>query len=220
MKVSQSGSLIAGVALLAALGFGLWKPWAARELPADGKNVPPLAWKGRSQSTSTSSASAETQTPAIRSRPSGENKEAENKDLEQINRWISDESVTPEVAAQNLWSLVMDTSRSLPVRNEALSHALNLTDDKSFGPLVIPLLRGKGLLPEDMGEKILDDLYNRPEALKLQGTLALFQNSSGDLNTHVRELLVFELQDPEAEDLNDVELIRRANERMKAPPGP
>jgi hypothetical protein len=145
---------------------------------------------------------------------------AEKKDIEQINEWIADESVTPQMAAGNLWKLAADPARSELVRDEALTHALNLTDDETFLSTVIPLIGKKDIWSDALGEKILDDLYNRPESIKLQGTLALYQNSTGELHDNVRELLVFELGDPDLENLNDAELIRRANERMKAPPEP
>lgn len=141
-------------------------------------------------------------------------------DLERINEWVSDESVTPEIAAKNLWALAADPSRPATVRNEALAHAMNLTDDETFGSIVIPMLRRKGVFTDEMSEKILDDLYNRPPALKLEGTLALFENSSGELHTNVRELLVFELGDPVPDDISDPELIRLATEKMKAPVEP
>lgn len=220
MKVSQSGPLIAGVALLAALGIGLWKPWAAPEIPTAVNKAPTVAEKSRSHSTSTSSVTPEAEGPATRSRPSEEKKEVEKKDLEQINQWLADESVTPDAAAKNLWGMAADAKRSEAVRTEALLHALNLTSDEEFASQVIPLLSGKGIWSEELGEKILDDLYNRPNPIKLQGTLELFQNSTGELHTHVRELLVFELGDPDDSNLSDAELIRLGRERMNAPPEP
>jgi len=214
---------LAGILLLAASGILVWNK-VGSSTPSPGSNLPSPAEKSRSHSASASASAStvptETQGPATRSRPSEEKKEAERKDLEQINQWLADQSVTPEAAAKNLWGLATDSSRTVPVRDEALTHALNLTDDETFGSMVLPLLAKKGLLSEDMGEKVLDDLYNRPDPLKLQGTLALFQSSSGELHTHVRELLVFELEDPDANELGDAELIRRANERLKAPPEP
>jgi hypothetical protein len=210
---------LAGILLLGASGILVWNK-VGSSTPSPGSNLPAAAEKSRSHPNSTSSAPAEIEAPATRSRPSEEKKEAERKDIEQINQWLADESVTPEAAAKNLWGLATDPSRTAPVRDEALTHALNLTDDETFGSIVLPLLSKKGLLSEDMGEKLLDDLYNRPDPLKLQGTLALFQNSSGELHTHVRELLVFELEDPDAQELSDAELIRRANERLKAQPEP
>lgn len=213
MKLSRSGYLIAGVALLAALVIGLWKPWVS-ETPSPGSKLPVVTERKHARTTSGSPRQGE-DAPATRVRTS-----EEKKDLQQINEWLADESVTPEVAANNLWKLAADPARSEAVREEALAHAMNLTDDETFSSVAIPLIGKKDLWPDTLGEKILDDLYNRPDTLKLQGTLALFQNSTGELHTNVRELLTFELGDPEVEHLSDEELVRRANERMKAPPDP
>lgn len=213
MKISRSGYLIAALALLAALGIGLWKPWSSDDSSA-GSKPPVVADKVRGR-THPAAKPSDQLDPTPRTRSS-----AEKKDLEQINNWIADESITPEMAAGNLWKLASDPARSELVREEALTHAMNLTDDETFKSTVIPLIGKKDLWPDTLGEKILDDLYNRPDALKLEGTLALFQNSSGEFHTNVRELLVFELGDPDLESLSDAELIRRASERMKAPPDP
>lgn len=196
---------------MAALGIGLWKPWSQDET-AEGAKPPVVADKARNRTSPPAKPPAQID-PTPRNRTA-----AEKQDLEQINNWIADESITPEAAAGNLWKLAADLARSEAVRSEALAHAMNLTDDETFKSTVIPLIGKKDLWPDTLGEKILDDLYNRPDALKLEGTLALFQTSSGELHTNVRELLVFELGDPDLETLSDAELIRRANERMKAPP--
>ncbi len=211
MKISRSGYLIAGAVLLVALGIGLWKPWT---LDAPSSASQPVGSTERTRGrTNPTPRQPDQEGPENRSRTA-----AEKKDLEQINEWIADESITPEVAAGNLWKLAADPARSELVRDEALTHAMNLTDDETFKSTVIPLIARKDLWTDSLGEKILDDLYNRPDSLKLLGTLALYQNSAGELHDHVRELLVFELGDPDLEKLSDTELIRRANERMKAPP--
>ncbi len=204
---------LVGVLLLSASGILIWQN-VGRETPSPGSKLPEVTAKTRSRNVS-STRLPDQESPANRSRTA-----AEKKDLEQINEWIADESITPEVAAGNLWKLAADPARSELVRDEALTHALNLTDDETFKSTVIPLIEKKDLWTDTRGEKILDDLYNRPDALKLQGTLALYQNSTGELHDSVRELLVFELGDPDLEKLSDIELIRRANERMKAPPEP
>lgn len=204
---------LVGVLLLSASGILIWQN-VGRATPSPGSKLPEVTAKSRSR-TIPSTTLPDQERPANRSRTS-----AEKKDSEQINNWISDESITPEMAAANLWKLAADPARSEVVRDEALSHALNLTDDETFKSAVIPLIEKKDLWTDMLGEKILDDLYSRPDPLKLQGTLALYQNSTGELHDNVRDLLVFELGDPDLETLSDAELIRRANERMAAPPEP
>lgn len=183
-----------------------------RATPSPGSKLPEVPEKTRSRNVP-STTLPDQERPLNRSRTA-----VEKKDIEQINNWISDDSITPEVAAGNLWKVATDPARSELVRNEALTHALNLTDDETFKSAVIPLIEKKDLWTDMLGEKILDDLYNRPAPLKLLGTLALYQNSAGELHDNVRELLIFELGEPDLDKLSDTELIRRANERMKAPP--
>lgn len=205
-------SIMAVFLMLAACGFLLWKRPAAPE-PARGSPAGSLSGKDARPLNRRTSPDH----PALYTQP----REGDGgPDLERIREWLADESLSPEEASRNLWALASDPSRPAAVRDEALLHALNLTDDETFESTVIPLLGRKGLLTDGMSEKILDDLYNRPPALKLGGTLALFRNSSGELHTSVRELLVFELGDPEPEDISDSELIRLATERMRAPADP
>jgi hypothetical protein len=204
---------LVGVLLLSASGILIWQN-VERATPSPGSKLPEVTAQTRSRNVP-STRQPDQKSPGNRSRTS-----ADKQDIDQINEWLADESVTPEVAAGNLWKLAADPSRSEAVREEALVHAMNLTDDETFKSVVIPLIGKKDLWTDTLGEKILDDLYNRPVPLKLQGTLALYQNSTGELRTNVRELLVFELGDPDLEKLSDAELIRRANERMNGPPEP
>lgn len=209
MKISRTGYLIAGAALLAALVIGLWKPWSGNSVapPAVRESAKPAKpAPGRAPVRSDPSE----EKPAVRVRS-----EEDKKDLQQISDWIGDESVTPEMAARNLWKLASDPARPEYIRAEALVHAMNLTDDETFRSEVIPLLGKKNVWPDALGEKILDDLYNRPDALKLQGTVALFENSTGELRASLRELLAFDLGEPDAETLSDADLIRRAREKLK-----
>ncbi len=202
---------LVGVLLLSASGILIWQN-VGRATPSPGSKLPETTAQTRSRNVPPTR-QPDQKSPGNRSRTS-----AEKQDIEQINEWLADEALTPEMAANKLWKLAADPERSEAVREEALVHALNLTDDETFKSVVVPLLDKKSLWPDTLGEKILDDLYNRPDALKLQGTLALYQNSTGELRTNVRELLVFELGDPDLEKLSEAELIRRADERMKAPP--
>ena len=199
---------LVGVLLLSASGLLIWKN-VGRATPAAVSNPREVKAKPRTRASSV--------TPDPERLKSGRTRE-ETRDLEQINAWIAEESTTPGTTAGKLWKLAGDPERSELVRDEALAHALDLTDDESYSSLVMPLLAKRDLWSGPLGEKILNDLYNRPDSLKLQGTVALYQNSTGELHANVRELLVFELSDPEAEKLSDAELIPRANERMKAAP--
>gem|GEM_PF-6856598 len=202
---------LAGILLLAATGILFWKNVG---IPASspGSKLPVGVEKARSRPSTPSQASPAQEGPAVRSRTA-----EENKDVETISGWLADESVTPEMAAEKLWSMASDPSRSVLGRDEALTHALNLTDDETFRSKVIPLLGKRGLWPDAMGEKILDELYNRPGELKIPGALALFQNSTGDLHDNLRTLLAFELGGPgaDAEEMSDAEVIRLASERPK-----
>ena len=203
--------LLAGILLLTASGILVWKN-VVLSAPSPGSRLPVSVEKSRNRSSNPSQATPAQEGPAVRSRTA-----QENNDVETISGWLADESVTPEVAAEKLWGMASDPARSVVVRDEALTHALNLTDDETFRSKAIPLLGKRGLWPDAMGEKILDDLYNRPGDLKISGSLALFQNSTGDLHDNVRTLLVFELGGPGAdpEEMSDSEVIRLASERLK-----
>lgn len=214
MKLSRNGYLIAGAVLLGALAMGLWKLKTA-STSSTGPTLPALSEKPHNRQATSPEARPEQDAPITRIRPT-----EEKKDLQQIDEWVTNDAITPEAAAKNLWQMAADPSRTAAVRNEAITHAMNLTDDETFKAVVIPLIGKKDLWPDDLGEKILDDLYNRPDALKLEGTLALFQNSTDELHNNVRELLSFELSDPDTENLSDTELIRRGTERVNSPPEP
>lgn len=201
---------IVGALLLSVSGILVWKKAGNADRAVDLKpQALPVNTRGRPAAPSTDK--VDPVVPPNRTRSN-----AERQDFAQINDWIADQSLSPEMAAGNLWKLASDPARAESVRDEALTHALNLTDDETFQSVVIPLIKRKDLWSEPLGEKILNDLYNRPGPLKILGAAALFEHSSGELHDNSRRLLAFELGDPGLENLGDAELIRRLNERLKA----
>lgn len=135
--------------------------------------------------------------------------------LDRINDWLADDSLPPEEAAKKLWEVFADTRQTKEVRQEALSHALNLTTDKRLIAEDLPLYKQPGLWSGEIGETALDELYNRGKGAKLSAGAALLGHASGEFRDHLRELLRFELDDPEADDAT---LIRKAHEQLNGRP--
>ncbi|MFD0895177.1 hypothetical protein KBB96_00530 [Luteolibacter ambystomatis] len=135
--------------------------------------------------------------------------------LDQINAWLADDSLPSEQAARNLWTVFSDARQTKEVRQEALEHALNLTTDKQLVAEFIQIYGQPGLWSGQIGETALDELYNRGKAAKLSASAALLVHATGEFRDHIRELLRFEVDDPEADDAT---LIRKAHEKLTAQP--
>ncbi|MGC4014173.1 MAG: hypothetical protein QM755_06575 [Luteolibacter sp.] len=135
--------------------------------------------------------------------------------LEQISSWLADDSVSTDEAATRLWRVFADTRQTKDVRKEALGHALNLTSDKRLVAEFLPVYAQPGLWSGEIGEAALDELYNRGKEAKLAAGAALLGHATGEFHDQIRDLLRFELDEPDAD---DAALIRKAHEKPAAKP--
>ncbi|MDB6079504.1 MAG: hypothetical protein JWO82_3251 [Akkermansiaceae bacterium] len=74
-----------------------------------------------------------------------------------------------------------------------------------------------GLWNGELGEALLDDLYNRTDQVKVAAAAALLPNADGEFKDHLREVLRFQL---DAEDANDATLIQLARKKAAEPEDP
>lgn len=185
-----------------------------------GKDSPavagPAAHAGDAKAPAASSRAARSNPSSTPEGPSARDPRPEReRTLEQINAWLADDSLPPEQAARKLWAVFTDTKQAKDVRHEALEHALNLTTDKQLVAEFIPIYGQPGLWSGDIGETALDELYNRGKGAKLSASAALLVHATGEFRDHIRELLRFEVDDPEADDPT---LIRKAHEKLNGQP--
>lgn len=128
--------------------------------------------------------------------------------------WLADPKIEPEEAARRLWKMASDTRHSESVRMDALANALNLTEDKQLKSEFLPDLSSPGLWSGELGEALLDDLYNRTDQVKVGAAAALLPNADGEFKDHLREVLRFQL---DAEDADDATLIQMAQKKAAEP---
>jgi len=139
----------------------------------------------------------------------------EEKDERQIESWLSDEKISKEDAARNLWKFAADLNRSETVRKEALDNALILAEDPQFRRDFIPTLSEKGVWTGELADALVADILNRSAPVKLEAAAALLPEATGDQKESLRDLLQFQL-DSESED--DDTLIQLAKQKAAAEP--
>jgi hypothetical protein len=132
----------------------------------------------------------------------------------QMGLWLEDDSIAPDEAARRLWAMASDVHHSEDVRMDALANCLNLVEDPQFQKEFLPSLTTKGVWTGDIGEALLDDLYNRSDQVKLGAAASLLANAEGDFKDHLRDILRFQL---DAEDADDDTLIRLAAKKAAEP---
>ncbi len=76
-------------------------------------------------------------------------------------RYLGDDSITIEQAADGLLAMAADPEAPPHVRSEALEHALNLTADKDFEKVNTILSSQEAVIPEPLLQTVLNDSYNR-----------------------------------------------------------
>ncbi|BCU77668.1 hypothetical protein [Luteolibacter sp. LG18] len=196
-------ALLIGAVVLLSRGFK--KPDVRNPAPGEPPKTVSVSPRG-------SHAAGSPEGPAVRdSRPTP----AATRD--QISGWIADDSLSTEEAATKLWGVFADRRQTTAVRQEAMAHALNLTTDKRLVADFIPLYAQADLWNGELGEAALDELYNRGKGAKLAAGAALLPHAGGEFREHLRDLLRFELDEPEAD---DAKLIQAAQNKLSGKAAP
>ena len=130
-----------------------------------------------------------------------------------ITAWLSDPAISPDDAARGLWRIASDRNEKQSVRNEALTHALNLTVDAAFLGEVVPTLSEEGVWSGSLGLALLADIYDRPRDVQIPAAIAMLPVAATELHEELRELLEFLVGDERAPELDDGALIEFARNR-------
>ncbi len=130
-----------------------------------------------------------------------------------ITAWLSDPAISPDDAARELWRIASDRNEKQSVRNEALTHALNLTGDAAFLGEVVPTLSEEGVWSGSLGLALLADIYDRPRDVQIPAAIAMLPVAATELRGELRELLEFLVGDERAPELDDGTLIEFARNR-------
>jgi len=130
-----------------------------------------------------------------------------------ITAWLSDPAISPDDAARELWRIASDRNEKQSVRNEALTHALNLTGDAAFLGEVVPTLSEEGVWSGSLGLALLADIYDRPRDVQIPAAIAMLPVAATELRGELRELLEFLVGDERAPELDDGTLSEFARNR-------
>ena len=133
---------------------------------------------------------------------------------DRVAAWLGDPEISPEQAADRLWTVAADRREPEPVREEALAHALNLSEDARFMAEVVPALSVEGLWPGSLGLALLDDIYDRPATVQLAAAIAMLPVAAPELRAEIRELVEFLVDGEAASDLDDRSLLEAARSRL------
>ena len=136
-----------------------------------------------------------------------------------ITAWLSDPAISPDDAARGLWKIASDRNEKQSVRNEALTHALNLTGDAAFLAEVVATLSEEGVWSGSLGLALLADIYDRPRDVQIPAAIAMLPVAATELHEELRELLEFLVGDERAPELDDGALIEFARNRSIKDPG-
>ena len=107
-------------------------------------------------------------------------------------RYLGDDSITIEQAADGLLAMAADPEAPLHVRSEALEHALNLTDDKDFEKVNTILTSQETVIPEPLLQTVLNDSYNRVHITQVETAFRILTGDySDEITEEALELLEF-----------------------------
>jgi hypothetical protein len=113
---------------------------------------------------------------------------------EKIDFVLSSESISAEKATSTLLGITLDPEAPLPIRNDALEHALNLVDDEDFQTIQNIMGTKDKELPELLVQTILDDTLNRSDTIQLTTALKVIPGKHTAVIEEAVELLEFHLE--------------------------
>lgn len=113
---------------------------------------------------------------------------------EKIDFVLSSDSISAEKATRTLLGIALDPKAPLPVRNDALEHALNLVEDEDFQTIQNIMGKKDKELPELLVQTILDDTLNRSDAIQLTTALKIIPGQHTAVIEEAVELLEFHLE--------------------------
>ncbi|MGB2403382.1 MAG: hypothetical protein ACPIA7_08220 [Akkermansiaceae bacterium] len=99
-------------------------------------------------------------------------------------RYLGDDSITIEQAADGLLAMAADPEAPLHVRSEALEHALNLTADQDFEKVNTILSSQEATIPEPLLQTVLNDSYNRVHITQVETAIRVL---TGDYSEEIKE---------------------------------
>lgn len=120
----------------------------------------------------------------------------------EISRLLQDEKIPIRQASQKLLAMAADPKIRKEMREESLTHALNLVSDEDYEELVMPYLRDNLFEEPTMQRVALDEAYNRDDFAKLPAALAIFSHSQDEVRLDAQELMAFMLN-RDAEELGE-----------------
>ncbi len=133
-----------------------------------------------------------------------------------FGRYLGDDSITIEQAADGLLAMAADPEAPLHVRSEALEHALNLTDDKDFEKVNTILTSQEAVIPEPLLQTVLNDSYNRVHITQVETAIRVLTGDySEEFKEEALELLEFHTDEQHGDNidawLQAVEVYRQQN---------
>lgn len=123
-------------------------------------------------------------------------------------RYLGDDSITIEQAADGLLAMAADPEAPLHVRSEALEHALNLTKDEDFEKVNAILSTREAVIPEPLLQTVLNDSYNRKHITQVDTSMRILRGEySEEITEEAIELLEFHTDEQHG---NDIEAWQQA----------
>ena len=113
---------------------------------------------------------------------------------EKIDFVLSSDSISAEKATRTLLGITLDPKAPLPIRNDALEHALNLVEDEDFQTIQNIMGTADKELPELLVQTILDDTLNRNDTIQLTTALKVIPGKHTAIIEEAIELLEFHLE--------------------------
>ena len=113
---------------------------------------------------------------------------------EKIDFVLSSDSISAEKATRTLLGITLDPKAPLPIRNDALEHALNLVENEDFQTIQNIMGTADKELPELLVQTILDDTLNRNDTIQLTTALKVIPGKHTAIIEEAIELLEFHLE--------------------------
>ena len=118
-------------------------------------------------------------------------------------RYLGDDSITIEQAADGLLTMAADPEAPPHVRSEALEHALNLTADKDFEKVNTILTSQEAAIPEPLLQTVLNDSYNRVHITQVETAIRVLTGDySEEITEEALELLEFHTDEQHGDNID------------------
>mgnify|MGYP001575963847 FL=1 len=118
-----------------------------------------------------------------------------------FRKYLGDDSISIANASEGLLKIAADPTAPINARQDALEHALNLTNDTDFENINAALSTQENTVPEPLVQTVLDDSYNREHSTQVETAYQIITNKySEEITEEAIELLEFHTDENHGDD--------------------